>query len=104
MLLTSLLALSLTAAPPAPPKPFVAGPSVEGISEYSLPNGLKVLFVPDASKPTVPVNLTVFVGSRHENYGEKGMAHLFEHMLFKKTKKFADVKQELTKLGGYANG
>jgi zinc protease len=102
MLLTSLLALSLTAAPP--PKPFVAGPSIEGISEYSLPNGLKVLFVPDPSKPTVTVNLTVFVGSRHENYGEKGMAHLFEHMLFKKTKKFADVKQELTKLGGYANG
>jgi zinc protease len=101
MLLASLLALSISAAPP---KPFVAGPSVEGISEYSLPNGLKVLFVPDASKPTVTVNLTVFVGSRHENYGEKGMAHLFEHMLFKKTKKFADVKQELTKLGADANG
>ncbi len=101
MLLASLLALSLTAAPP---KPFVAGPSVEGISEYALPNGFKVLFVPDASKPSVTVNLTVFVGSRHENYGEKGMAHLFEHMLFKKTKRFADVKQELTKLGGMANG
>ncbi len=100
MLLTALL-LSLSAAPP---KPFTAGPSVEGISEYALPNGLKVLFVPDPSKPTVTVNLTVFVGSRHENYGEKGMAHLFEHMLFKKTKKFADVKQELTRLGGDANG
>ncbi|MDP1822675.1 MAG: pitrilysin family protein [Archangium sp.] len=101
MLLTTLVALSLAAAPP---RPFVAGPSVEGISEYSLPNGLRILFVPDPSKPTVTVNLTVFVGSRHENYGEKGMAHLFEHMLFKKTKKFADVKAELTKLGGYANG
>lgn len=104
MLLTSLVALSLAAAPVAPPKPFTVGPSVEGISEYGLPNGLRVLFVPDPSKPTVTVNLTVFVGSRHENYGEKGMAHLFEHMLFKKTKKFADVKQELTKLGGDANG
>ena len=101
MLLAPLIAISLTAAPP---KPFTAGPSIEGISEYSLPNGLKILFVPDSSKPTVTVNLTVFVGSRHENYGEKGMAHLFEHMLFKKTKKFADVKAELTKLGGYANG
>jgi zinc protease len=95
------VALSLAAAPP---KPFIAGPSVEGITEYSLPNGLKVVLVPDSSKPTVTVNLTVFVGSRHEDYGEKGMAHLFEHMLFKKTKKFADVKAELTKLGGYANG
>ena len=101
MLLSSLVVLSLAAAPP---KPFTVGPSIEGISEYGLPNGLRVLFVPDSSKPTVTVNLTVFVGSRHENYGEKGMAHLFEHMLFKKTKKFADVKQELTKLGGEANG
>ena len=101
MLLAALTALTLTAAPP---KPFVAGPSVEGVSEYSLPNGLRVLFVPDASKPVTTVNLTVFVGSRHENYGEKGMAHLFEHMLFKKTQKFADVKQELTKLGGMING
>ena len=101
MLLSTLIALALTAAPP---KPFTIGPSIEGISEYSLPNGLKILLVPDPSKPTVTVNLTVFVGSRHEDYGEKGMAHLFEHMLFKKTKKFADVKAELTKLGGYANG
>lgn len=101
MLLTAIVALSLTAAPP---KPFIEGPSIEGVSEYSLPNGLKVLFVPDSSKPQTVVNLTVFVGSRHENYGEKGMAHLFEHMLFKKTKKFADVKQELTRLGGMANG
>ncbi len=101
MLLATIAALSLSAAPP---KPFVAGPSVEGVSEYSLPNGLKVIFAPDPSKPVVTVNLTVFVGSRHENYGEKGMAHLFEHMLFKKTKKFADVKAELGKLGGDANG
>ncbi len=103
MPLSSLVALALTAATP-PPKPFTAGPSIEGVSEYALPNGLKVLLVPDSSKPTTVVNLTVFVGSRHENYGEKGMAHLFEHMLFKKTKKFADVKAELTRLGGFANG
>ncbi|MBL8911795.1 MAG: insulinase family protein [Archangium sp.] len=102
MLLTVALTLSLAGAPP--PKPFIAGPSIEGVSEYSLPNGLKILFVPDPSKPIVTVNLTVMVGSRHENYGETGMAHLFEHMLFKKTKRFADVKQELTKLGGDANG
>jgi zinc protease len=101
MLLSSLVALSLTAAPPAP---FTQEASVEGVTEYRLPNGLKVLFVPDPSKPTVTVNLTVFVGSRNENYGEKGMAHLFEHMLFKKTKKLASIKDELSKLGGMANG
>jgi zinc protease len=107
MLLTAVVALSLSASPAAakaPPRPFTQVASVEGITEYALPNGLKVLFVPDASKPSVTVNLTVFVGSRHENYGEKGMAHLFEHMLFKRTKKFASIKDELTKLGGWANG
>ncbi len=101
MLAPLLCALSLSAAPP---KPFTQGASLEGITEYRLPNGLKVLFVPDASKPTVTVDLTVFVGSRMENYGEKGMAHLFEHMLFKKTKKIADIKQALTEHGADANG
>lgn len=59
--------------------------SIEGITEYELPNGFKVLLFPDASKPTVTVNMTVLVGSRHEGYGEAGMAHLLEHMLFKGT-------------------
>ena len=59
--------------------------SVEGIDEYRLANGLQVLLVPDDSKPTTTVNLTYRVGSRHENYGETGMAHLLEHLLFKGT-------------------
>ena len=65
------------------PKGVAQGPSVEGITEYRLPNGLKVLLFPDASKPTVTVNVTYLVGSRHENYGETGMAHLLEHLMFK---------------------
>ena len=59
--------------------------SVEGIDEYRLTNGLQLLLVPDDSKPTTTVNLTYRVGSRHEGYGETGMAHLLEHMLFKGT-------------------
>ena len=59
--------------------------SVEGISEFRLPNGLRILLAPDASKPTTTVNITYLVGSRHENYGETGMAHLLEHMVFKGT-------------------
>ena len=54
---------------------------VEGIREYRLDNGLQVLLFPDASKPTTTVNITYRVGSRHENYGETGMAHLLEHMI-----------------------
>jgi zinc protease len=112
MLLAPLVALSVAAAPPVPavpagpavPPPFTQVASVEGITEYALPNGLKVLLVPDASKPSVTVCLTVFVGSRNEGYGERGMAHLFEHMLFKRTKKLGSIKDELTKLGALANG
>lgn len=69
--------------------------TVEGITEYKLPNGLRVLLLPDASKPLVTINLTVFVGSRHEGYGETGMAHLLEHMVFKGTPTFPDVPKAL---------
>src|ERR1041385_9274853 len=78
--------------------------SVEGINEYSLPNGLHVLLFPDDSKPKVTVNMTYLVGSRHEGYGETGMAHLLEHMLFKETKAGRDVKKELTDHGAEFNG
>ena len=72
-------------APAALPKGVVAVTAVEGIAEYRLPNGLQVLLVQDDSKPTTTVNLTYRVGSRHENYGETGMAHLLEHLIFKGT-------------------
>ena len=78
--------------------------SIEGISEFTLDNGMPVLLFPDASKPTVTVNLTVFVGSRHEGYGEAGMAHLLEHMLFKGTPTNADIPQLLKDRGASFNG
>lgn len=80
------------------------GPTVEGITEYTLANGLKVLLFPDASKPTATVNLTVLVGSRHEGYGETGMAHLLEHMVFKGTPKHRNIPQELSEHGASPNG
>lgn len=57
--------------------------NVEGVKEYSLNNGLKVLLIPDASQSNMVVNIVYNVGSRNEGYGEKGMAHLLEHMLLK---------------------
>jgi zinc protease len=78
--------------------------SIEGITEFELENGLKVLLVPDASRPTVTVNLTVFVGSRHEGYGEAGMAHLLEHMLFKGTPTNPQVPKVLQAHGAKFNG
>ena len=72
---------------------------VEGISEYKLDNGVQVLLFPDDSKPQFTVNMTVLVGSRHEGYGETGMAHLLEHMLFKGTEVHPDIPKLLKDRG-----
>jgi zinc protease len=78
--------------------------SVEGITEYMLDNGLKVLLFPDNSSQTITVNITYKVGSRHEGYGEKGMAHLLEHLVFKGTPNHPDIPKELTARGARPNG
>ena len=78
--------------------------SVEGITEYALDNGMKVLLFPDNSSQTITVNVTYLVGSRHEGYGEKGMAHLLEHLVFKGTPLHEDIPNELTERGARANG
>ncbi len=77
---------------------------IEGITEYRLENGLQLLLFPDESKSQVTVNMTVFVGSRHEGYGEAGMAHLLEHMLFKGTPSHAKIPEELKNRGADFNG
>jgi zinc protease len=104
LVLAGLMALAggpvLAGAPPAPERVT----SLEGITEYRLANGLKVLLFPDASKPTVTVNITYFVGSRHEGYGETGMAHLLEHMVFKGTPRHREVWKALQDHGAQFNG
>ncbi len=72
---------------------------VEGVTEFRLSNGCRVLLMPDESSTSATVNMTVFVGSRHEGYGETGMAHLLEHMLFKGTPKHRDIDKELKDKG-----
>jgi zinc protease len=92
------------------PATALAGPAprpvttIEGITEYQLDNGLRVLLFPDKSTPTVTVNLTVLVGSRHEGYGETGMAHLLEHMVFKGTPNHQNVPKALRDHGARFNG
>lgn len=78
--------------------------SVEGITEYELGNGMRVLLFPDPSKATVTVNVTYLVGSRMEGYGETGMAHLLEHMVFKGSTNHTNIPQELTSHGASPNG
>src|SRR5947209_8238182 len=96
-----LLAPVVHADGPAEPKQTT---SVEGITEYRLDNGLKILLFPDPSASRVTVNCTVLVGSRHEGYGETGMAHLLEHMVFKGTPRHPNVPKALRDHGAQFNG
>jgi len=99
------LGLFLSAQPaPKLPDGVKKNTSVEGITEYELDNGMKVLLFPDQSKPTITVNITYMVGSRHEAYGETGMAHLLEHLVFKGTPDHPNIPQELTEHGARPNG
>ncbi len=97
------LILALVAAPAAAqaPQKFT---SVEGITEYRLANGLRVLLFPDPTKSNATVNVTYMVGSRHEDYGETGMAHLLEHLMFMGSTNHRDVKKELQDHGARPNG
>jgi len=84
--------------------PFEKVVTIEGITEYRLKsNGVRFLLFPDPSSSTVTINMTVLVGSRHEGYGETGMAHLLEHMLFKGCKAFPKVDNALQEHGASAN-
>ena len=112
-LVMSSLAIALCFAAPVlaapPPKPTPAPAkvtTVEGITEYRLPNGLRILLAPDDSKSTTTVNVTYQVGSRMEKYGETGMAHLLEHLMFKGTPSYPDktIVQEFAKRGMRYNG
>jgi len=101
------LLLGFLAAAPAQaalPRGVTQGATVEGITEYRLANGLTVLLYPDASQPKTTVNVTYRVGSAHENYGETGMAHLLEHLVFKGTPSRGNIMQELGRRGMSYNG
>ena len=98
--LTLLLFLPALAQTPA----LTEVTSVEGITEYRLSNGLEVLLFPDPSSNKTTVNITYLVGSRHEGYGETGMAHLLEHLLFKGSSRHKNIPQELTEHGASPNG
>src|ERR1700694_6197342 len=98
-LMLAMLALSQTL-----PQGVEKKASLGGITEYTYPNGLRVLLFPDPSSPKVTVNMTYLVGSRHEGYGETGMAHLLEHMNFILSTHDRNIKKELTDHGAQWNG
>ncbi len=117
-LAAALIWLAACGSAPPPPVRATAAPlpvtapiaratrvrTVEGITEYQLANGLQVLLIPDSSQSTITINVTYRVGSRLEGYGETGMAHLLEHMMFKGSPKHRNVLALLEERGGQANG
>ena len=75
------------------------------VQEKVLDNGLQIVAVERFSSPTVSVQLWVRTGSRNERPGITGIAHLFEHMMFKGSKNLGPEKhaQEVMKIGGQLN-
>src|SRR5712664_3244562 len=104
LLLAALITAPARAADPVLPKGLARITSVEGVTEYRLANGLKILLIPDRSIDTVTVNVTYLVGSRHEGYGETGMAHLLEHLMFRGTPRFPGIKADFQRRGARYNG
>jgi zinc protease len=91
-------------AGPALPAGVSRGVSIEGVTEYRLANGLRILLIPDPSIDTMTYNVTYLVGSRQEGYGETGMAHLLEHLMFRGTKRVPNIKAGYQQRGVRYNG
>lgn len=74
--------------------------------ETTLDNGLRVLFSEDKSIPSVAVNLCYKVGSKDEEPGKKGFAHLFEHLMYEGSRNVPNGAYEKYCLlaGGENNG
>ncbi|HET6343593.1 MAG TPA: pitrilysin family protein [Myxococcota bacterium] len=64
------------------------GPTLSA-GRFALPNGLKIVLVPDHRAPIFAYQTWFKVGSKHEDPERTGIAHLFEHLMFKGTKRFA---------------
>ncbi len=74
--------------------------------EYQLPNGLHVILHQDRNVPIVAINLWYRVGSRNEQPGKTGFAHLFEHMMFQGSQHVPPEMhfQLIQSVGGTLNG
>jgi zinc protease len=59
------------------------------VEKYQLPNGLTVVLHEDHSAPLISYQTWFRIGSKYEEPGHTGMAHLFEHMMFKGAKRYS---------------
>lgn len=85
--------------------PAVAMESPEGLLRARLANGLEVTILADPTHPIVATQLWVHAGSAEEGKGERGLAHLFEHLMFGGTERFprGEYERFVHRWGGYEN-
>ena len=72
----------------------------------TLPNGLRIITVPNKNSQSATVMVLVGVGSKYERKQESGISHFVEHLFFKGTQKrptAKDIAQDLDKIGGSYN-
>ena len=71
--------------------------------KFILENGLKLIVHNDKSTPLTAINLLYNVGSKNEDPGMTGFAHLFEHLMFSGTRGIPDFDRALQIAGGESN-
>ena len=107
-LLVTALTLALVgrvaaAGMPAAPALALEVPPV-ALAERTLRNGLQFIAVPNRASPTVSVQVWYHVGAKDDPAGRSGFAHLFEHLMFKRTRYLrAEQFDRLTEDVGGAN-
>jgi len=112
LLLVVALTQGVVAQSPSSPSPGTPAPAIGAgrievaYSQFTLPNGLRVIFHEDHTVPMVTVDTWYHVGSGRERSGRTGFAHLFEHLMFMGSGhvKPGEFDQWLEAAGGDNNG
>lgn len=73
--------------------------------QFELSNGMKVIMLEDHSCPIVAVQVWYHVGSKNEEPGRQGFAHMFEHMMFRGTDRLSETGHfdNIRRVGGDGN-
>ncbi len=98
-LILTLCALALSASP------ALAADRRYPFEQIELKNGMKVLTLEDFSCPIVAVQVWYHVGSKNEEKGRQGFAHMFEHMMFRGTDRLSETAHfdNIRRVGGDCN-
>jgi zinc protease len=101
VLLTAAAMLTAALAAPA----FAAGENAGKVADFTLPNGLELVVIPDHRAPVVTHMIWYKVGAADETPGKSGLAHFLEHLMFKGTAKHpaGEFSKVVSRLGGREN-